>query len=106
MLFRSLFDSFHHSILNNGESLKQALGSSSSTWNNTDGLPMVDYSSQEPGGRKGKHTETINLEDFNRFLRETEPFDFDLMLEIKDKEASAMKAIEAASGDRRLIKAH
>ncbi len=101
-----LLDSFHHSILNNGESLSEALKIASSTWDNIDGLPMVDYSSQEPGGRKGKHTETINLEDFNRFLGETESFDFDLMLEIKDKEASAMKAIEAACSDRRLIKAH
>jgi len=42
----------------------------------------------------GKHVETINLEHFRRFLEETKPFDFDIMLEIKDKEMSALKAIE------------
>jgi len=59
-----------------------------------DGLPMVDYSSQKVGHRMGKHVETINLEHFRRFLEETKPFDFDIMLEIKDKEMSALKAIE------------
>ena len=68
-----------------------------------DGLPMVDYSSQKVGHRMGKHVETINLEHFRRFLEETKPFDFDIMLEIKDKEMSALKAIEIASQDLRFL---
>jgi len=36
-------------------------------------------------------------------LEETKPFDFDMMLEIKDKEKSALKAIKFASQDDRLI---
>jgi len=43
-----------------------------------------------------------NIEDFKKFLLETEPFDFDVMLEIKDKEKSAAKATEAAKQDIRL----
>ncbi len=49
----------------------------------------------------GKHVETINLEHFGEFLDKSKPYDFDLMLEIKDKEISALKAIEIVSQDHR-----
>jgi hypothetical protein len=35
-------------------------------------------------------------------LKQTEPFDFDIMLEIKDKEKSAIQAIEYAMKDSRV----
>jgi len=37
-------------------------------------------------------------------LKQTEPFDFDVMLEIKDKEKSATEAIESSVNDWRLRK--
>jgi UV DNA damage endonuclease len=80
--------------------LKRAI----STWKkNKDGLPLVDYSSQDmaitsSGGhlivRKGKHTATLDLVSFEKFLKQTEGLDFDIMLEIKDKEKSALKALD------------
>ncbi len=91
-----LFDVFHHLCLNNGESVKKALTMASETWKKEDGLPMVDYSSQEVSGRRGKHTATINTEDFKNFITETKMIDFDIMLEIKDKEKSAEKALKVA----------
>lgn len=90
-----LFDSFHHSCLNNGERLRDAMGSAARTWKKKDGPLMVDYSSQEKGARKGKHAESIEISDFRRFLAETKGMDFDIMLEIKDKEKSALKAKNA-----------
>jgi UV DNA damage endonuclease len=65
---------------------------------------MVDYSSQAAGRKPGVHTHSISLAHFVAFLENTRPFDFDVMLEIKDKETSAMKAIGAASTDARLKK--
>ncbi len=62
---------------------------------------MVDYSSQEPNGLPRQHSEAIKVEDFELLLKQTEPFDFDIMLEIKDKEKSATKAIELAITDWR-----
>jgi len=53
---------------------------------------MVDYSSQKMEGKMGRHAETINLEDFREFLDKSKPYDFDVILETKDKEASALKA--------------
>jgi UV DNA damage endonuclease len=99
-----LFDAFHHSLQNNRESISQALAMSAGTWKKRDGLPMVDYSRQKPRGRPGAHAESVDPRLFKKFLAQTMPFDFDLMLEIKDKEKSALKAIKVASGDPRYDK--
>ncbi len=63
---------------------------------------MVDYSSQEPNGSPRQHTQTINIEDFDLFLKQTQQFDFDIMLKIKDKEKIAFKAITLAIKDWRV----
>lgn len=99
-----LFDVFHHKLNNSGETIGEALNLSTRTWKEKDGLPMVDYSSQKPGERNGKHAESIDSEKFKDFLEKTRPFDFDIMLEIKDKETSALKAIETAVLDSRFKK--
>ena len=99
-----IFDSFHHQINNTGETIQEVFEMFIDTWGKSDGLPMVDYSSQQKQKRKGKHAESINLKHFKEFLKQTTPFDFDVMLEIKDKEKSAIKAVKAASGDKRLVK--
>ena len=88
-----LFDSFHHECLNNGESVREGVEIAQETWKGKDGKLMMDYSSQKKGARKGSHTEHIDTKHFRKFLRETEGLDFDLMLEIKDKEKSAEAAI-------------
>lgn len=89
-----VFDSFHHECLNNGENFREAVKSASQTWRKKDGILMTDYSSQAFGERKGKHTENIDLQKFENYLRDTRETDFDIMLEIKDKEISALRAIE------------
>jgi UV DNA damage endonuclease len=89
-----LFDAFHHQCLNNGETLRQGLQLSGSTWKESDGIPMVDYSSQQRGQRPGSHAKTLKIATFKKFLHATRGLDFDLMLEIKDKETSAFKALK------------
>lgn len=88
-----LFDNFHHECLNQGEPMAQALQLAARTWKPADGVMMMDYSSQAPGERKGKHTQTITLELFREFLGHLNGLDVDIMLEIKDKEASALLAV-------------
>ena len=89
-----IFDTFHHQCLNNGETLRQGLEQSASAWRELDGIPMVDYSSQQRGQRSGSHAKTLNTANFKKFLHETRGLDFDLMLEIKDKETSGLKALK------------
>lgn len=89
-----LLDLFHHEINSSGESIPESLELVTRTWGAGDGVPMIDYSSQEPGGRARKHAETIDLAHFKRLLETIYDLGFegDLMLEIKDKEKSAVKA--------------
>ncbi len=99
-----LFDVFHHK-LNNSKTftLEESFKYTTKTWNKKrDGIPMVDYSSQEPEGSPRQHAETMDIEDFDLFLKQTQQFDFDIMLEIKDKEKSAIKAIALAMKDWRV----
>jgi len=99
-----LFDVFHHKVLNNSESINEILEKQNITWDKKDGIPLIDYSSQKIGFRSGSHTESINMNDFKGFLKESEPYDFDIMLEIKDKEISALKSLKILKEDKRFYK--
>ncbi|MDE2028010.1 MAG: UV DNA damage repair endonuclease UvsE [Candidatus Omnitrophica bacterium] len=89
-----LFDSFHHECLNQGETMFEAMMMAAATWGAGDGAMMVDYSSQQPHAVTGKHAATIDINNFKEFILSSRRIDFDLMLEIKDKEKSALKALE------------
>lgn len=75
-----------------------------STWDKTrDGDPLIDYSDQEPGERLGKHRSSIRVKHFKKIICDTlmkaknedgEFINFCVMLEIKDKDASALKCLE------------
>jgi UV DNA damage endonuclease len=88
-----VFDTLHHECHNNGEKTRTAMISAQGTWTSMDGILMVDYSLQKSGAKKGKHAESIDMKAFKSFLDSTKNLDFDIMLEIKDKEKSAMKAL-------------
>lgn len=95
-----LFDNFHHELFCNGEPLRVALHNAMLTRNKkVDETPMIDYSSRNNAEnkkgtqiRKVKHAINTNL--FGKFLKRTEGLDFDVMLEIKDKEKSALKGLK------------
>jgi UV DNA damage endonuclease len=96
-----VFDIFHHECLNNKESTTDALISAANTWKYSfDGFPIIDYSSQSIGERKGKHAKTLNKSHFiysyNQIKKINRDYsiDFDIMLEIKDKENSTFLALD------------
>ncbi|MCC9167807.1 UV DNA damage repair endonuclease UvsE [Pontibacter harenae] len=98
-----IFDNLHHECINNGEPMREAVEMAAQTWHpEHDGILMMDYSAQALGERKGKHVQSIPEQLFHDFLAETEGLDMDIMLEIKDKEASALKAVEVAKSLGRL----
>ena len=98
-----LFDVFHHQLNNRSLLSENCFEPIAKTWVlRRDGPPMVDYSSGKPGGLTTQHADHIDLNDFQLFLRNTQPIDFDIMLEIKDKEKSALKAMKFVASDERV----
>ncbi len=95
-----LFDVFHHRVNSSGETVREAIHKCAATWRRGDGPLMVDYSSQEPGERRGRHAEHIDPRDFRRFLADARGVECDVMLEIKDKEQSGFEAVALASESR------
>ena len=65
---------------------------------------MTDYSSQNPKLGKGRHAKTIDITNFKKYVEDSKPLDFDIMLEIKDKENSAQLVVEVLFKDERFIK--
>ncbi|WP_192988334.1 UV DNA damage repair endonuclease UvsE [Carnobacterium mobile] len=59
------------------------------TWQADDGRQKIHYSQGAPLKRAGSHSRTIDLEVFNEFLKSIP--DVDIMLEVKDKNLSAVK---------------
>jgi UV DNA damage endonuclease len=91
-----LFDVFHHRLYNNGESLEEAFDRFIPTWQGH-GRPMMDYSSQHPEKQAGAHTPSIDLDDFAGVMTLLGDRKVDVMLEIKDKETSALRAMTLIS---------
>ena len=88
-----VFDVYHHKCLNSEESLEEAFSLFIKTWSLDDGPPIIHYSSEHPIKGKPRHADSIDISHFKDFLKKTKNFDFDIMLEIKDKEKSALEAI-------------
>lgn len=62
------------------------------TWNSTrDGRQKVHYSQQKLGGKKGAHSDTIDVDQFKLFYETIKHLDLDIMLEVKDKNLSVLK---------------
>jgi UV DNA damage endonuclease len=98
-----LFDVFHHKLKSSGEDLSEAIELVQDTWKKKDGIPMVDYSSQHPKKTLQSHAEEIDIADFKNFILRSRPYDIDIMLEIKDKEKSALKALKVVKKEDRFI---
>ena len=87
-----ILDNLHLECLNDGESLIEAYNIIKGTWSKEDGIPMLDYSSQQKDARIGKHTEHLDSNHFKEFIDIMQNQEFDLMFEIKDKEKSVLEA--------------
>ena len=99
-----VFDIYHHECLNNGMKLSDAFPLVTQTWHKDDGIPIIHYSSEHPIKGKCRHADSIDLKHFKKFLVATKNFNFDMMFEIKDKEISALKALELLRDDPRFNK--
>ncbi|MFO7637624.1 MAG: UV DNA damage repair endonuclease UvsE [Clostridia bacterium] len=91
-----VFDVFHHALNPgpSGKPLLEILDACRRTWGHRDGIQKIHYS-QQGSGRRGSHSTSIRLEGFLDFYRSLPNEPIDIMLEVKDKNLSALKCIHA-----------
>lgn len=63
------------------------------TWGSSDGNMKIHYSQQQSTKRKGAHSTSICASQFLNFYKTIEKYSPDIMLEVKDKNISAIKCI-------------
>ena len=88
-----VYDNLHNAI-NPADSTKDDgywISETRKTWKPEDGNQKIHYSQQASGKRLGAHTDTIYIEDFLEFYNKLEDKTIDIMLEVKDKNLSALK---------------
>ena len=92
-----VFDNLHHAInpASASQAIKEWITDCAKTWRKKDGAQKIHYSQQAHGKREGSHSETIDLPAFLRFYKTLPSIDLDIMLEVKDKNVSALKCIQA-----------
>lgn len=73
------------------------------TWSSNDGAQKIHYSQQAPGKNPGSHSTSINPEVFLDFYNSLKNKDIDIMLEVKDKNLSAIKCIGAIRENARIF---
>lgn len=74
------------------------------TWKREDGPQKIHYSQQDKNKRPGAHSETIEVKEFAVFLNNLDNYeDIDIMLEVKDKNLSAIKCINMQQ-EREILK--
>ncbi|MEA5018486.1 MAG: UV DNA damage repair endonuclease UvsE [Erysipelotrichaceae bacterium] len=67
----------------------------STTWRKQDGKQKIHYSQKNQNKKQGSHSNTININEFLRFYKSIASIDLDIMLEVKDKNISAVKCINS-----------
>ena len=92
-----VFDILHHQV-NPPETFREPaewIRQAAATWGAKDGPPKLHYAQQDPGKKPGAHSPTIALAPFLDFTAALPDGDRDIMLEVKDKNLSAVKCINA-----------
>lgn len=90
-----VYDNLHNRVLpfDNLKDDNHWINKCRKTWKRCDGTQKIHYSQQNPNKRSGSHSDTISLEEFVEFTLNVKPNLIDIMLEVKDKNLSAVKAI-------------
>lgn len=88
----AVFDIFHHELNPppHGRMLHW-LDRAAATWNSRSGRQKIHYSQQLAGGKPGMHSRTIAMHPFMQMHGQLEGRELDVMLEVKDKNLSAIK---------------
>lgn len=96
-----VYDNLHH-FINPGESLgndRMWIEKAKKTWSLDDGRAKVHYSQQQLNAREGAHSQTVRIREFMDYYESVRSLDIDIMLEVKDKNLSAVKCVLATKDE-------
>jgi len=87
-----VFDNLHHQCNHEIDMpIKEIMKKVAKTWQEKDGNVKVHYSQQNPIKQIGAHSNTIIVKNFLEYYEVVKEFNLDIMLEVKDKDISAIK---------------
>ncbi|MCD3196023.1 UV DNA damage repair endonuclease UvsE [Clostridium botulinum C] len=91
----AVFDNLHHkfnpSLDNNLERIFEKV---ISTWKTEDGIPKIHYSDEDFLKKRGAHSNFVDIRNFLNYYEKIKKYDLDIMLEVKDKDISAIKCVK------------
>jgi UV DNA damage endonuclease len=99
-----IFDNLHNEINLSSEQMGiiDWINECKKTWKSEDGYQKIHYSEQDPIKKAGSHSNSIRINKFMDFYKSLNREDIDIMLEVKDKNLSAVKCINCTSKDRNI----
>lgn len=101
-----VFDNLHHHVNKSHPEHDDTywINRASKTWKAKDGKQKIHYSQQDPDKRPGGHSATIKVNEFMDYYDAISGGDLDIMLEVKDKNLSAIKCINSTTGEKKINK--
>jgi UV DNA damage endonuclease len=97
----AVFDNLHHCVNSCGGTDAQWVAACRPTW---DCRQKIHYSQQAANKKPGAHSQTIRVMEFLQFRDGLEAEDVDIMLEVKDKNLSAIKCMLCTSGKKNITR--
>lgn len=89
----AVFDNLHHKLNPCSLEWEYIISRVKSTWKAEDGLVKFHYSDQDMEKKGGAHSKSVITKNFLSYMESIKDLDADIMLEVKDKEISAIKCI-------------
>jgi UV DNA damage endonuclease len=99
-----VFDNLHNKV--NPCDIKKDevywIAEAAKTWKTEDGKQKIHYSEQAPQKNRGSHSDTITADTFLDFYHSIGAEDIDIMIEVKDKNLSAVKGINCVTNNKNI----
>lgn len=94
-----VFDNLHHRLNPPATALPDSawIQECGKTWRKDSGRQKIHYSQQAASGKPGAHSATIALAEFLPYYQQIQGSELDIMLEVKDKNRSAVKCVLATA---------
>ena len=101
-----IFDNLHNEIncYDKEKSDSYLINLCKETWKEKDGYQKIHYSQQDYLKKAGSHSRTIGISKFLDFYESLERKNIDIMLEVKDKNLSAVKCINSLAENNNIKK--